>query len=164
MLWRGRLIFRQYIKNKKHKYGINLYKLCESNRLIIKTKIYCGKEESAQSEMGHALDVILHLEEDFLNKGYVLFMDNFYNSLPLSKVLTSKTSYVCGTLRSNRKENTQDVMTKKLKKGELVWRRNDDVIVCKWKDKRDVITISNMHRVEMVEVKSHDEAQHCERL
>ena len=22
MLWRGRLIFRQYIKNKKHKYGI----------------------------------------------------------------------------------------------------------------------------------------------
>ena len=45
-------------------------------------------------------------------------------------------------------------MTKKLKKGEMVWRRNDDVTVCKWKDKRDVITISNMHRVEMVEVRN----------
>ena len=33
MLWRGRLIFRQYIKNEKHKYGTKLYKLCESNEL-----------------------------------------------------------------------------------------------------------------------------------
>lgn len=30
LLWRGRLYFRQYIKNKKHKYGIKLYELCES--------------------------------------------------------------------------------------------------------------------------------------
>ena len=29
MMWRGRLLFRQYIKNKKRKYGIKLYKLCE---------------------------------------------------------------------------------------------------------------------------------------
>ena len=25
VLWRGRLIFRQYIKNKKHKYGVKFY-------------------------------------------------------------------------------------------------------------------------------------------
>ena len=72
-------------------------------------------------------------------------MDKFYNLEPLTKALTFKISYVCGTFRSNRKENPKDVMTKKLKKREMVWRRNDDVTVCKWKDKRDVITISNMH-------------------
>lgn len=27
VLWRGRLVFRQYIKNKRHKYGIKLYML-----------------------------------------------------------------------------------------------------------------------------------------
>ena len=105
--------------------------MCESNGLIIKTKIKCGKDESAQSEMGHASDVVLHLAEDFLNEGYVLFMDNFYKSVPLTKALTSKTSYVCSTLQTNRKENPKDVMTKKLKKGEMVWRKNDDVTVCK---------------------------------
>ena len=47
-------------------------------------------------------------------------MDKFYNLVPLTKALTSKTSYVCGTFRSNRKENPKDVMTKKLKKGEIV--------------------------------------------
>lgn len=29
VLWRGRLLFRQYIKNKRHKYGIKLYVLAE---------------------------------------------------------------------------------------------------------------------------------------
>ena len=81
-------------------------------------------------------------------------MDNFYNSVPLTKALTSNSTYVCGTLRSNRKENPKDVITKKLKKGEMIWRRNEDVTVCKWKDKRDVSTISNMHRVELVEVRN----------
>lgn len=25
MLWKGRLVFRQYIQNKRHKYGLKLY-------------------------------------------------------------------------------------------------------------------------------------------
>ena len=50
----------------------------------------------------------------------------------------------------------RDAITKKLKKGEMVWKRKEDVTVCKWKDKRDVLTNSNMHRVEMVEVKNHN--------
>ena len=48
MLLRGRLIFRQYIKNKKHKYDRMLYKMCELNGLIIKIKIYFEKEESGK--------------------------------------------------------------------------------------------------------------------
>ena len=66
-------------------------------------------------------------------------MDKFYNLVPLTKALTSKTSYGCGTLRSNRKENPKNVMTKKLKKGEMVWRRNDDVTVCKWKRTNEML-------------------------
>ena len=59
-------------------------------------------------------------------------MDNFYNSVLLTQALTSKISYVCGTLQSNRKENSTDVITKKLKKGEMVRRRKEDVTLCKW--------------------------------
>ena len=38
--------------------------------------------------------------------------------------------------------------------GEVVWKRKDHVTVCKWKDKREVLTISNMHQVEMEEVRN----------
>ena len=35
VLWRGCLIFCQYIKGKKHKYGVKFYELCESDGLIL---------------------------------------------------------------------------------------------------------------------------------
>lgn len=59
-----------------------------------------------------------------------------------------------GTLRANRKFNPKDVTQSKLKKGEIVWRRNDDIYVTKWKDKRDVLTISTAHHPELVETKN----------
>lgn len=152
MLWRGRLLFRQYIKNKKHKYGVKLYELCESDGLVIKIKIYSGKSEETTHNVGHTADVVLHLLEDYLDKGYALYMDNFYNSVSLTKLLYTRKTYVCGTLRSNRKGNPKDVVNRKLKRGECFWQTNGPVTVCKWKDKREVLSISNMHAIEMVEV------------
>ncbi|KAG5864001.1 hypothetical protein JTB14_007635 [Gonioctena quinquepunctata] len=118
MLWRGRLHFRQYIKNKKHKYGVKLYELCESDGLVMKIKIYCGKSEKTDHDLGHTTDVVLHLLEDYLDKGYTLYMDNFYNSVTLTNLLTTRKTYVCGTLRNKRKGNPRDVVHRKLKKGE----------------------------------------------
>lgn len=156
VLWRGRLFFRQYIKNKKHKYGVKLYELCESNGMVLKIKVYCGKSEVTESAngFGHASNVVLHLMESYLDKGYVVFTDNFYNSVSLTHMMTSRKTYICGTLRANRKKNPKYVTSKKLKKDEFVWQRNKSVVVCKWKDKREVLTISNMHKVGIVEVQN----------
>lgn len=43
VLWRGRLVFRQYIKNKRHKYGIKLYMLTEPWDLVHRILIYSGE-------------------------------------------------------------------------------------------------------------------------
>ena len=59
-------------------------------------------------------------------------------------------TYICGTLRNDRKENPKDVVKKKLKKGEMFWKRKGTVVT-KWKDKLDVLTITNKHKVEMVQ-------------
>ncbi|KAJ8942607.1 hypothetical protein NQ314_010028 [Rhamnusium bicolor] len=115
VLWRGRLVFRQYAKNKKHKYGVKFYELCESDGMILRIKIYCGKSETV-TEMGHAADVVFELMEDYLDKGYKLFTDNYYNSVSLTKQFTGRETYICKTLRSNRKENSKDLVNKKLKK------------------------------------------------
>ena len=37
ILWRSCLKFRQYIKGKRHIYGVKLYELCESTNLIMRT-------------------------------------------------------------------------------------------------------------------------------
>ena len=43
LLWRGRSRFRQYIKNKRHKYGFKLYELCEPSGFMHKFIVYTGR-------------------------------------------------------------------------------------------------------------------------
>ena len=100
----------------------------------------------------HSTSVVLSLMDGFLDIGHVLYMDNFYNSVSLAKELTLRSTYICGTLRSNRIGNPKELVKQKLKKGEYSWKRSESVVSCKWRDKRDVLTISNMHKVEMVVV------------
>lgn len=149
VLWRGRLVFRQYIKNKRHKYGVKLYELTESRGLVL--KIRSGEGVADEQGFGQSAATVLELLDSYLDKGYIVFTDNYYNSVSLTKFLTTKNTYICGTLRFDRKENPKELVRKQLKKGDTVWSRSESVVVCKWKDKRDVLTISNMHRVEMVD-------------
>ena len=151
VLWRGRLVFRQYIKNKRHKYGIKLYQLTESSGLVLKTLVYCGSLDSTGGK-GHSENVVLHLMEGKLDKGHALYMDNFYNSQYLASLLLDRHTYCTGTLRKNRKNNPPEVLQAKLKKGERKCQFSDGVLVTKWKDKRDVLVISNEHKDEMVDV------------
>ncbi|CAG5035422.1 unnamed protein product [Parnassius apollo] len=151
VLWRGRLIFRQYIKNKSQKYGIKLYILTDANGIILKQIVYAGAGDPIVGGVNHSSKVVLQLLHDFLNKGYSVFMDNFYNSVDLTEKLLSENTYCTGTLRLNRKNNPKYITTKKLKKGECVSQFNQNgVCVMKWRDNRDVTMISSQFNSQMI--------------
>jgi len=95
VLWRGRLIFRQYIQNKCHKYGVKLYMHTEPNSLIIKFAVYTGILDD-QGGKGHAANIVLHLVSEKLNNGHSIYMDNFYNSIYLAEQLLQKKIYCTG--------------------------------------------------------------------
>ena len=105
MLWRSCLVFRQYIKNKRHKYGIKLYKLCESDGVVMKVRVYSRESVVDPNLLGQTGAVVLDLMEQFLDQGYCLYTDDYYNSFELSKHLIKKKTYNCDTLRSDRKSN-----------------------------------------------------------
>lgn len=150
ILWRGRLLFRQYIKGKKHKYGIKLYTLSDPHGLILKFLVYCGVHDDMGGK-GHAANVVLKLMEGKLGKGHSLYMDNYYNSFALASKLLANETYCTGTIRMNRKYLPTDVKTANLKKGQTIGRYAEGVLVGKWKDKRDVSYISTEFENEMVE-------------
>jgi len=144
LLWRGRLYFRQYIQNKKHKFGIKFYVLTQPDGLVLKKRIYCGSFDPIVGGKGHVDKVVKYLLSDYCGVGHSVYIDNFYNSVDLTEYLLDKNTYVTGTLRGNRKGNPSDVVNKKLKKGELTSAYNNKVIcVMKWHDKRDVVIISS---------------------
>ena len=97
MLWRGRLVFRQYIKNKRHKYGIKFFELCTNDSFVLKTEVYSGQKFQDPQSFGKTRDVVLHLMELYLDKGYHLFTDIWCNSLPLTKYMSLRRTYITGT-------------------------------------------------------------------
>ena len=152
MMLEGRLVFRQYVKNKRHKYGIKFYELCESDGIVLKVKIYSGETTLDKHLLGQTGAIVLDLTEKFLGKGYHLYTDSFYNSFELTKHMINQKTYICGTLRTDRKSNPKECTKAKLKQGDVISRSREGVVVAKWKDKREVLMISNLHSLQMIEV------------
>lgn len=152
--WRGRLIFRQYIPNKAHRYGIKLFKLCSSEGYTWSLIVYSGKSATGEKEMGLAQNVCLKLLDGMLDQGRTLYVDNFYTSYDLAKTLLARKTHIIGTLRANKKDLPKEVLQANLKRGEMVSREDESgVVVLKWKDTRDVRLLSTKHAPIMVSVR-----------
>lgn len=149
--FKGKLKFKQYISNKRHKFGIKLFKLCLEGGYLYDLKVYCGQERHAEGAETVPTKVVLNLAADLLGKGRTLCVDNYYTSVELAHKLMSEKTYLLGTLRSNRKKNPRNVLEKKLKKGEhCAEESNTGVFVEKWKDKRDILMLNTKFVPEMV--------------
>ena len=84
----------------------------------------------------------------FSGHGHKLFMDNFYNSVKLSRELVENGTHVCGTLRTNRGEPPaiKAAANGGLQKGERLSRQDGRVMVVAWRDKRVVKMVSTFHQ------------------
>ncbi|CAH1984331.1 unnamed protein product [Acanthoscelides obtectus] len=148
---KGRLLFKQYIPNKTHKYGVKLFKLCSDNGYTWNIRIYAGKEKQ-ERDASVGTNIVLKLSQDLLDTGRTIVADNYYTSLELANILLDHKTHYIGTLRANRRGNPKEVILKKLKKGEIFGLENGrGVCVLKWKDKRDVL-LSTKHTTETVDV------------
>lgn len=149
--FRGRLSFRQYIKNKRHKFGIKLFKLCTKGGYTYNLSVYCGKENDDKEPV--PTRVVNNLLGDLLGKGYTLYTDNYYTSINLAHKLLAHNTHLVGTLRKNRKMNPKVVVDGKLNQCDIIAREsNTGVVITKWKDKREVLMLSTKHTDEVVTV------------
>ncbi|KAJ8891204.1 hypothetical protein PR048_010719 [Dryococelus australis] len=99
ILFRGCLKFRQYIPNKRHRYGIKVYKLCLLQGYTWHAKIYTGKEERERENLSH--------NQDKWSLSWVK------EGLELTEQLLARKTYLTGTLRTNHKHNPGCVTTAK---------------------------------------------------
>jgi hypothetical protein len=157
-LWKGRLSFKQYIPLKAAKFGIKTYELCEANSgYLWSLVVYTGRDTHFQSslvtqEMNKTTAIVLHLVEPLLGKGHTVWLDNFYNSPALARLLKDKGTDCVGTLKINRKAVPKKVKDAKLNRGEIIAQHSGPVTVMKWRDKRNVVMISTYHDAEMQSV------------
>ena len=96
LLWKGCLTFKQYIPNKRARFGIKLFSLCEDSGYMWNSFVYLGKEaseivcesdENIVKQMGKSGAVVISLCQDLLGEGYKIYVDNWYTSEALFKYL-----------------------------------------------------------------------------
>ena len=135
--------------NKPYKWGIKLYELCESSSGYVHTiEVHGGA-----NNVSYASDqVVLRLMAPLVNRGHALYTDNYYSSPTLFDKLVNLDTKAVGTVRTNRREMPLDFKTLKLARGEIAYRRRQNVMAIKWQDKREVNVLTTQHLSETVEV------------
>lgn len=105
LLFKGRLTFKQYIPSKRIGFGLKSFVLCDvKTGLVLDIVMYTGSStEINDSEMGYGASVVLTLLDKYLDKGHVLWVDNWYTSPALFTHLLENETHACGTVRKNRK-------------------------------------------------------------
>ena len=148
VLFKGRVIFRQYIPKKHKRFGIKIYKLCDSLGYTYDMSVYLGKQKQhATNEITATHGTVLQLVRRVEGVGHKLYMDNYFSSPALFDDLAERKINSCGTVRNDRRGMPQDIRPKhmKLKKGDIVTRVKGHLSAVRWKDKRDVYVLTNMH-------------------
>nr|CAH7767752.1 unnamed protein product [Callosobruchus chinensis] len=149
--FRGKLSFRQYMKGKRHKFGMKVFKVCLNGGFTYSLKLYCGKEKVDGQSVAET--IVFKMIEPLLDSGRTLFADNWYTSVDLAENLQSRSTHLVGTVRKTRKRLPKSVVNAKLKKGEIVAKQNkNNVVFIKWHDKRDFLLLSTRHTNDMKEV------------
>jgi hypothetical protein len=150
--WRGRLLFCQYIPGKSHKYGVKLYKLCLPGGYTYSLEVYTGANPNFSSK-GHAYNIVMLLIDGLLFSNRTLYTDNFYTSIPLAEDLLKNDTFLCGTVRTNKKFLPHEKNLKQ-KRGEVYSAENKNKVkYIKWTDKRPVhmLTTREDHTCKIVQ-------------
>ena len=97
---------------KRARFGIKIFCICESSGYMHRFRVYSGKENPFTDmdtvlpdevhNFSKAEKVVLYLVQPLLNKGYTVYMDNYYSTLRLYSYLHEKNTLACGTIRKHR--------------------------------------------------------------
>ena len=149
--YRGRHFSLQYNRNKAARWGYKCYKLCCSTGpaagYCVAMKLYMCDDKG---EVPASFKAVTNLMDaaSVNDKGYDLYVDNWYTSPTLFHYLQGRKTNVCGTVRTNRKWMSKDLnLTTKSKKGEFVRRSSGTgQLALQWKDRNVVTMLSTFHQ------------------
>ena len=125
LLFKGRLHFRQYIRTKRARYGVKFYQLFTSDGVLLDFLIYCGTKLPEIEGLSATETIVATLMESYLHEGRCIFLDNFYTSPNLAKWLLENETFICGTVKSNRKQFPKELANKAIEKGQSIFYKCD---------------------------------------
>ena len=139
ILFKGRLLFKQYIKSKRSRFGIKFYELSTANGILLDFILYQGNiEPSLIQPPGEGWlqteRIPLTLIDPYLDRGHTLTIDNFYTTPRLAKYLLERKTKTVGTIRHNRKMFPTDFLKDSdIPKGSAVFKHYENILAIKYR-------------------------------
>ncbi|CAK9829683.1 PiggyBac transposable element-derived protein 4 [Anthophora retusa] len=107
--FRRRIVFRQFMKQKRHKYEIKIFKLCCGFGYTYNFRVYSGKMSDEVNTT--PTNIVMNLCQDIFHKGHTAVLIKFGDTAPnvITRILGSKLGSMLGSKMA--KNLTQKVST-----------------------------------------------------
>ena len=107
---------------------------------MLEYDVYLGRvKEPMSNGVGH--HVISKMAARFWDKGHHLYYDNFFSSVKLASELLGEKTYTCSTINVNRDGWPADLRKAQMKKGEVHFHQDGNLVATVWRDKRAVAVL-----------------------
>lgn len=157
--FRGRCLFRVYMKSKPAKYGIKIMCLCDSKtHYLYNAFIYSGKSDSrGRNDLSIPTQNVLYLAKPVFNTNRNITGDNWFSSIELVDQLKQNGLTYVGTLRKNKREIPPEFLPHKVREvGSTLFGFTSDKTLASYVPKKNqsVVMISTMHHDKSVDQES----------
>ena len=147
--FKGRTYVKQYLRDKPHKWGIKVFVLADSScNFLLKYRIYTGKADFVV-DRGRSFgeQIVEQLMTNYLNKGHILYLDNFYTAPKLAYSMMVSQTGVIGTVKENRKDfpvNLKKSKKRMKKQDPPAFMSSGNMVCVTWHDSKRVSLISTV--------------------
>ena len=106
--YKGRSSMKQYLPLKPVKGGFKVWVMADAqNGYFYDSDVYVGTTGEREGALGES--VVLKLSQAISGRYHQVYFDNYFTSIPLLAKLQDQGTYVCGTIRTNRKQYPKDI-------------------------------------------------------
>lgn len=153
-LFKGRLLFKQFIRTKRHRFGFKQFVLCDCETgYILDILVYSGTnvDFNRNDPLGSTGGLVKTLLAPYMHKGHILYIDSYYSSPQLSRFLHTKKVGTCCTVRKTRKNMPPVFTNQNSRQGDYHLQKSEKILAMRWHDKREVTMLSTLHMGEMAD-------------
>ena len=152
LLWKVRVSFKQYIPSKRARFGIKMFSLSEVSGYLWNSLVYTEKDLSAdndelEKELSKSGAMVPKLMQDCVGKAVTCTLMTGNTSEKLFDHFKRNGTAEHGTARLNRLKAPPSLKRQEMKKGDHAFRRNENLLMVRYKDKKEICLLHTIHEV-----------------
>ena len=131
------------MKTERARFDIKLYELTSSEEITLDFLVYCGRgmfyNYNKHSDLPTIERIPASFLTPFLNKGHILFTDNFYASPLSATFFLENGTHLCETVSTNGWYYSKEISNENLEKCTAAFYNadhNECIIACKYRSRK----------------------------